>query len=224
MAGRPSVKNYIGAFFGHWSQSVSGGAGLIATAGALGIGEDQNTRLILGVAAALAFIFAAYRVWAFERAARNRAERRVSDLESEYPHALRLDNVDCNMGHHMDPKSRKKKVLERELQFQLHMKNCISRPVEYRMDELWINSTATLLGNGGEIVSGHALAKFQSQSIRLAPQNPLVPDVFYLEMIYRYGEPGNLSRKVRKKMRVLLDTTNNRTNYVNELDEDLPCQ
>lgn len=73
MVGKPSIKNYIAAFFGHWSQSVSGGAALIATAGALGVGEDQNTRFVLLAAAVIAFVIAAYRVWAFER-------RRVVEL------------------------------------------------------------------------------------------------------------------------------------------------
>src|ERR1041384_4146349 len=93
--GEPTFRNFIAAFRNHWLEAMSG-AFSVPFAVLAWRTDDVLQKTIFGAMAATAFIFASYRVWAFERQARNAAELRIAELESQYPHSLRLETVDYN--------------------------------------------------------------------------------------------------------------------------------
>lgn len=95
----PSFRNFIAAFRNHWFDAMSGGASVPFTIAAVFV-EQTYQKILLASAAILCFGVAAYRVWSAERVARNVAEKRISELESEYAYSLRLGAIDYNLAEH----------------------------------------------------------------------------------------------------------------------------
>jgi len=200
---------------------MSGGIAVLATALALGAGQDQNNRLIFEGTAIVAFAFASYRVWAAERAARNTAEDRVKELEREYPHALRLTTVDYNCGFEKSPHG--KKITKRSMGFTLNFKNAIASPLEYEMKKILINGSGAPFGIAGEVLAPDATSQYYTASIPVDPKIPKDPEPFVLELEYNYGEPGKLTRHVEKKLQIVVLHSAKKTGFKYEINKDDPC-
>lgn len=215
----PTLRSFVAAFFAHWIQGMSGGIAVLATALALGAGQDQNNRLIFEGTALVAFAFASYRVWAAERTARNAAENRVAQLESEYAHSINLGTIDVAEDYVLDGKGKK---VGRKIQFQPIFQNVIHRPVEFQVKRSVFDGSTFPSSQAAIITSGVAM-RFFSQHISGAFPAPKTATDHFIELEYTYGEPGNHSRSA-KKIIILTRQPDGKIAWAYQTNEDRPCQ
>ena len=136
----PSLRNFFLSFSDHWAQLMSGGFSVPFAVLAWQL--DGIAKAIFGVMAILAFTFAAYRVWASERKALNKAGHRIKELESEYPYSLHLGSIDFNLLN-IKADAASAKLKERKMGFTLHLRNTLHKPLEYNFERIAIDGAET---------------------------------------------------------------------------------
>jgi hypothetical protein len=176
----PTFRNFIAAFRGHWLEAMSGGFSVPFTA--LAVYSSQTYQQAIFALLALAGIwFAAFRIWAVERKARNDAEDRAQQLESEYIRALNLAAVNLTVHNQTDPKN-KSKIISRSLEYVLQWENTISRPIDYEFRRLAIDGVA--LNPGARCSApGHAKPMYYLQVIQGSLPAP-DPEQHVIELEY----------------------------------------
>src|SRR5262249_35845674 len=152
---RPSFRNFAATFRGHWLEAMSGGFSVPFTA--LAVFSNQTyQQAIFAILAVAAIWFAAYRVWAAERRARNSAEGSVRELEDEYTHAIDLEKIDFAHPEKGDT-----------VQFQPVFRNTLTRPIEYQVLRSKVNDK-----EGGKalasVISKNASSRFYMMHASLA--------------------------------------------------------
>jgi hypothetical protein len=217
-----TFRNFIASFGDHWFDAMSGGASVPFAIATVFVAQTYQ-KLLLAGAAILCFVVAAYRVWRTERIARNAAESRGAVLESEYPYSLRVGAIDYNLVLQYVPKKNgqpSNKISERRMGFTIHISNTLSRPIEYRFKKIAVDGVETSLGNSGEVVSANTSTQFTTETVLTQPIVSHSPEQFVLELEYVYGEPGNLTRHVKKRIRHSIFHNTKRTAYGYDSDEE----
>lgn len=212
-------RNFLAAFNGHWFDLMSGGASVPFAIAAVFV-EQTYQKVLLAGAAILCFVLAAYRIWATERKARNAAEDRVKQLESEYARALHLAAINVAEKRQTSQDSNTE-VVSREIQFVLQLENKIARPIEYEFRRLSVDGTVTPLTGKGAI-SANATTMYYTA---LRPGAVPIPahESHVLELEYVYGEPGRPTRTAHKTIDLNLVPSAGRTAWTYSMDEDSPC-
>jgi hypothetical protein len=214
---QPSFRNFIAAFRGHWLEAMSGSFSVPFAIGAVFVSSDAAKIVMLAMAFGGAW-WAAYTVWAAERRARNTADSRIAQLESEYPHSLRFAAIDIADQKIYEPSHTQ--VTGRSLQFIFNLKNAIGRPIEYEFKKIVINSMIAKTG-AKEVLSAHSETRFYNQHV--AGQFPTpIQENHVVELEYVYGEPGRPSRLARKTI-VLTFTPPGGIAWVYSKNEDEQC-
>jgi len=218
----PSIRNFIAAFRGHWLQAMSGGFSVPFAIGAVFVSSGAAKIVMLAMAFGGAW-WAAYTVWAAERETVKRAEARVAELESQYAHCLRLGAIDYNLLLHsaLDGGGKPTGMYgERRMGFTIHIINTINRPVQYRFKKIAIDGVETVLGNDSEVISPNISTQFTTETIPTLLNISHSPEQFLLDLEYCYGEPGNLTRHVKKRIKLSIFHDTKKTTYGYEFNEE----
>jgi len=215
----PTLRNFIASFRGHWLEVMSGGFSVPFAAAAV-FSSQTYQQVIFGALALMGAWFAAYRLWASERTARNEAEERVAQLENEYVRALHLSAIDFGDQRHVKDAQHPDKILKREIQFVLNLVNTARHPVEYLVTRIAID--------GKDLTEAFSLATVSPNNSKALFYAPLIPgsvppsalETYSLEIEYTYGEVGRPSRVARKHIGLTRNNTSGGVAWVYAKDDD----
>jgi len=214
----PSIRSFIGGLRAHWLDAMSGAAS-VPFAFAAAYTPNKYTQIIFAVMAISLAWFASYRVWKAERQKLIELQAKYQALVDEYPHSIRLENLNTEEDRKLDAQTQK--PVERVARFVLLWRNAISRPVSYKMIKMSIDGSPLTFRETTNVISGNSTAMYYTAYFPI--DLPIGSYGKRLSLEMTYGVPdGPPSRRVNKTMDIVSNPESGRTTFLYAEDSDVP--
>jgi hypothetical protein len=213
-------RDFIKAYTRNWFAIMSGGPSVPLAVLTLFV-DSSSAKLGLWITAAACIVLSAYFVWRTEHQRFLDAQAKCVELLSDYPHSLRLQKIDVQEDRRVDP-TKPDNILERYVRFVLVWKNCIHKPISYRIIALLVDGSSVLENNITEVISGNTETHFYSarQKRELLTTGG---ERFELALEVTYGQPDfTHTRRTRRTLLLSADFASGKNNFIYRTNTDEP--